>query len=348
MEQWRQLKDYPLYEVNEQGDIRVIKNGKVLKYRFYRNQTITSIGPKSARIGVTKERAARAFATGSIKDAALTQSESSARAAARAKQYLDTKWEATHQRIMPIWNSGEMNTIQIAEALGLGINTVRRHLKAEGISAQQAIYDKQAEAKKTKEAEKAAAKATAKLYAETFRDMVGEQLELFPKTCETCGRPISRGKRCAECSEHTFTYDHTVTCTECGKVFTANQMGRSPKYCPECAKLVAKRRSKEQRRTNKPPSCKAGRARKACREHGVKYEPIDRKRVFERDGWMCYICHEPLHREYDPNDPLSPTIDHVLALNNGGSHTYDNVRACHAICNSRKCCKPVEEVLENA
>ena len=32
----------------------------------------------------------------------------------------------------------------------------------------------------------------------------------------------------------------------------------------------------------------------------------------------------------------SPTVDHIIALKNGGTHTWDNVQCAHAICNSNK------------
>lgn len=31
--------------------------------------------------------------------------------------------------------------------------------------------------------------------------------------------------------------------------------------------------------------------------------------------------------------PLTPSIDHVIALKNGGNHVWSNVQLAHAICN---------------
>lgn len=33
---------------------------------------------------------------------------------------------------------------------------------------------------------------------------------------------------------------------------------------------------------------------------------------------------------------MYPTIDHIVAMANGGGHTWDNVQLAHAICNSYK------------
>lgn len=351
MEEWRQLEDCPGYLVNKDGRVWSEKLNRVLATKIQHGTTVCQFGPKyGKRRQVSIETMVVAYKLGSV-DAAIaaTKQANIQKANAAAKPYNDAKWAATHEKVLAAWE--ELGSVKLVyERLGCSEHCVHLHLDAAGIYPKQLIDERVAQ-KRAAEADEKAKRKAEQAVRKAFRDLKGEQLSLFPKTCEVCGTPITCGKRCAACKEHKehkYTYDHTVVCAECGEEFTAKQMGRKPKYCPECAKAIAKRRNKAARRINKWPSCKAGRERKACRKSGSKCESINKRKVFERDGWICYICNEPLHRVYDPHDPLSPTVDHVIALANGGSNTYDNVRACHAICNSRKCAKPVEEVILRA
>lgn len=73
-----------------------------------------------------------------------------------------------------------------------------------------------------------------------------------------------------------------------------------------------------------------------ARRYGVAYEPVNRRRVFERDGYVCQICGD----ETQPDDPYNslkaPTLDHIVPVSAGGSHTYDNVQCACRDCNARK------------
>jgi len=65
------------------------------------------------------------------------------------------------------------------------------------------------------------------------------------------------------------------------------------------------------------------------------FERIDRIKVFEKDNWVCYICGilTTTSKKYKPN---RATLDHIIPLTKGGSHTYDNVRCCCNRCNIKK------------
>jgi 5-methylcytosine-specific restriction endonuclease McrA len=65
-------------------------------------------------------------------------------------------------------------------------------------------------------------------------------------------------------------------------------------------------------------------------------EPIYRRRVYERDGWRCGICHLPVKQDKVVPHPLAPTLDHIVPLAAGGAHSYANVQCAHFICNSLK------------
>lgn len=67
-------------------------------------------------------------------------------------------------------------------------------------------------------------------------------------------------------------------------------------------------------------------------------EKIDRQIIIERDNSTCYLwCKRKL-------PPHMITLDHVVPLSRGGTHTYDNLRVACQSCNSRKNAKLLEEL----
>ena len=79
-----------------------------------------------------------------------------------------------------------------------------------------------------------------------------------------------------------------------------------------------------------------GKHRKRAIKFGVAYETVKPGEVFDRDGWMCQLCHEPIDRTAQAPHPLSASLDHVIPMARGGPHTYGNVQAAHFRCNSLK------------
>lgn len=65
-------------------------------------------------------------------------------------------------------------------------------------------------------------------------------------------------------------------------------------------------------------------------------EPIVRRVVFERDGWICQLCGEPVDPDLRAPDPESASLDHRIPIARGGDHTYDNIQLAHFGCNARK------------
>lgn len=136
--------------------------------------------------------------------------------------------------------------------------------------------------------------------------------------------------------------DEVFVCKECGKEYTPRQYMESmglryysnPGYCShECKK------KNENRRGHKAKSKDTH--RKRAQRYGVAYDgSITLQRLIKRDGLKCCICGG----ECDLNDhewaenfgPTYPTIDHIIPMAQGGSHTWDNVQIAHAICNSKK------------
>lgn len=69
--------------------------------------------------------------------------------------------------------------------------------------------------------------------------------------------------------------------------------------------------------------------RRARKKNAPSIEKIDREALFNRDGWICWLCGQPVTID-------TVSLDHVIPLSRGGAHTADNLRTAHRLCNSRK------------
>lgn len=84
---------------------------------------------------------------------------------------------------------------------------------------------------------------------------------------------------------------------------------------------------------NKRMQLRKSRAVRKAREKTATVEPIDPIEVLKRDKWKCYICGvDTPYKLKGKHKDNAPEVEHVLALSNGGTHTWDNVR-----CSCRKC-----------
>lgn len=64
--------------------------------------------------------------------------------------------------------------------------------------------------------------------------------------------------------------------------------------------------------------------------------PVNRRAIFERDGWCCRLCGEAVVRDAEVPHPRAPVIDHVVPLARLGTHEPANVQTAHYLCNSIK------------
>ena len=132
------------------------------------------------------------------------------------------------------------------------------------------------------------------------------------------------------------------SCEACRTEFRPHRTSVSPRFCSlSCAGRVGASRL----RTYVTPEAKAAAERlryqrksdlRRARKLGVEYEVINRRTVFDRDGWICGICYEPVDPSLRWPHAESVSLDHVIPLSRGGSHTYGNVQCAHARCNTRK------------
>lgn len=107
------------------------------------------------------------------------------------------------------------------------------------------------------------------------------------------------------------------------------ELGSSKTYCSEeCSQRYA-------RRTNKL------RRNKRLRNNGDIDYDISLDRLVSKHKGICYLCNDKVDKEdyrttkeghFIAGDTY-PSVDHVIPISKGGTHTWDNVKLAHRRCN---------------
>lgn len=132
-----------------------------------------------------------------------------------------------------------------------------------------------------------------------------------------------------------------LSCRQCGKEYRPKDRRRNM-YCSRDCYFASLGRGKANRE-----GCKAERRgglsdgphRRTARRLGVAHEAIIPMQIFERDGWMCKLCGKPVMEELEHPNPRSASLDHIIPMLMGGTHTKDNVQCAHLGCNMSKGCR---------
>ncbi len=75
--------------------------------------------------------------------------------------------------------------------------------------------------------------------------------------------------------------------------------------------------------------------RQRVKRFGVFYEPVNRKKVFERAKYKCKIYNISVQTK-KANQDNTAELDHIIPLSKGGPHTYSNVQTLCRKCNAEK------------
>lgn len=124
-----------------------------------------------------------------------------------------------------------------------------------------------------------------------------EKPRTFRQACRQCAAPMATRRTVAR---------HAVTCTD----------------CKADNEWITERTHKAKRR---------------ARERGVEAESINPLVVFAVYNWQCNRCHCSTPRSLRcTTQANAPELDHVIALANGGAHTWSNVQLLCRACNQAK------------
>lgn len=65
-------------------------------------------------------------------------------------------------------------------------------------------------------------------------------------------------------------------------------------------------------------------------------DDIDHLTLFHLFGWTCNICRSDIDPKRRFPDLMAATVEHIIPLSHGGTHTWDNTAPAHAQCNFQK------------
>ena len=159
-------------------------------------------------------------------------------------------------------------------------------------------------------------------------------------TCLVCGNVRPSGYRgvCAQCSANACRVrshadgGFVMACGCCGRMVVRKSRRLSP-TCHAC----------ELRNYRTSETGKAARSRnrrwrdhvkRASGRHGISFDSVD---IFNRDGWKCQLCGckvRPSSKAHNQQDEA--TVDHIIPLSRGGSHSEPNCQTACRRCNVAK------------
>lgn len=157
------------------------------------------------------------------------------------------------------------------------------------------------------------------------------------RSCEECGETfyaVRLGKRycsnqCGYKRKRTRKmYQHK--CRECGRCYTDNR--KNSAGCGEECKKRYRNRVDEIKR------------RRVIVSNGRVDWDISVERLSNRDKGVCYLCNTKVDmKDYSTTEEghfiageYYPSIDHVIPISKGGTHSWDNVKLAHRICSTYK------------
>lgn len=121
--------------------------------------------------------------------------------------------------------------------------------------------------------------------------------------------------------------DRQFTCKECNTKVIASYGDKRREFCSlKCNRKFGNRYRRMKKKAN------------------GKVQKISSSKVFDRDGWQCGICGKQVDPDLEFPHPKSVSLDHIVPLAKGGTHTWGNVQCAHLECNRTKSDTPIGQL----
>ena len=160
-------------------------------------------------------------------------------------------------------------------------------------------------------------------------------------TCSYCGEKFNTNNKRKFCTDicqdnylktNRYKRYKMIECEDCGEKFITVNADK----CKSCIKKAETRRKEISRRTK-------------IKQNGIVNWDISLNKLYKKYRGVCAICGEKCDFNdcyYDNNTFIAgnkyPSVDHMVPIAKGGTHTWDNVQLAHRYCNSIKSDKFVE------
>lgn len=169
------------------------------------------------------------------------------------------------------------------------------------------------------------------------------RIPLLTKECIRCDKVFIANSEirvhCDECIKRIKEEEHNrrklwedkiIKCEECGQAF--QMKGIKNKYC-----------SKKCLNKDMDKISKLRKNKRVKRNGRIDYN-ITLNKLIKKDDKVCRICGELINeKDYIINKEGNfevgqgyPSIDHIIPVSKGGTHTWDNIQLAHHQCNSIK------------
>ena len=177
---------------------------------------------------------------------------------------------------------------------------------------------------------------------------IARRIATLPRPCANCGEIIDHTQRsdakfCSVRCQHSSWYaandERLKAASAAWNRRNAAQKARANKLWYEANRERVATLNRAWREANVDKVREIGRdsaARRRARKAETVVEHFTFAQVWVRDEGRCWLCGESVDPDLIWPDPLGPSIDHVIPLVLGGSHTLANCSLSHLVCNLRK------------